>query len=91
MAKSLEMLHAGIPDFEVTIVDMIAEGDKVAIRLKWSGTHHGDFMGMTATGNAISIDVFDMFRVQDGKITDHWGVSDTLTMMTQLGALPDPE
>jgi len=91
VTEVFKMVHTATSDFKVTIVDMIAEDDKVAVRMIWGGTHQGDFMGMPATGNTIAFDVFDMFRVQDGKITDHWGVSNTMKMMSQLGAFSEPE
>ncbi len=48
------------------------------------GTHRGDLMGMPATGKSVSMDGFDLIRVQDGLCTEHWGVQDNAGMMQQL-------
>jgi len=88
---SIAMMHAAFPDFTVTIDDMIAEGDRVAVRLTWSGTQDGEFMGMPPTGKSFSMNVFDIFRMEGGQVVEHWGLSDTMAMMTQLGMMPAPE
>ena len=82
---------AAFPDLQVTIDDLIAEGDKVVARETWTGTHKGDFMGMPATGRRISFGVIDIVRVEDGQLVEHWAVSDSLTMLQQLGAIPEPD
>lgn len=87
-AQAISMMHAAFPDFHVTIEDMVAEGDKVVVRQTWTGTHKGEFMGMPATGNSFSIPVIDILRVADGKVTEHWGLSDMGSMMQQLGLAP---
>lgn len=89
-AMNLPMLHTAIPDLVFTITTMVAEGDKVAVLGVWNGTHQGEFMGLPATNNPISVPVFDLFRVEAGKIVEHWGVTDNMAMMTQLGAIPKP-
>ncbi len=79
----------GIPDLSVEIEDMIAEGDKVVARVRFTGTHEGEFMGFAATGNKIDFAAIDVLAWHDGKATDHWGVTDTAAMLTQVGAI-DP-
>jgi predicted ester cyclase len=73
------------------ILDMIAEGDKVAVRYTVEGTHEGDLFGVPPTGRRVSIESITVERVSDGKIREHWRVTDTLDMMQQLGAIPAPE
>jgi steroid delta-isomerase-like uncharacterized protein len=85
------MLRSAFPDFKATIEDMVAEGDKVALRLTWSGTHEGEFMGLPPTGKRFSIPVFDILRMDGGKIVEHWGQMDRMAMMQQLGAMPGPD
>ena len=85
-----ESMIAAFPDLKVTYDDVIAEGDKVVMRSTWRGTHKGEFMGIPATGNAVSFSVVDIIRMSDGKATDHWGVSDVFTMMQQMGVLSEP-
>ena len=87
----IQMMHSAFPDFNAAIHDIIAEGDKVAVRMTWSGTQNGEFMEIPASGNSFSTPVFDIFRIVDGKIEEHWGLSDMAGMMQQLGAAPGPE
>ena len=84
------MMFAAFPDFHVVIDDQVAEGDKVVTRKTVSGTHQGDFMGIPATGKRMEIPVIDVFRVVNGKCTDHWSVSDQMSMMQQLGLVATP-
>lgn len=83
------MLHTAFPDFKATINDLIAEDDKVVVFMTWNGTQDGDWMGMPPSGKQMSINVIDIFRVADGKLVEHWGISDTMAMMQQLGAMPE--
>jgi steroid delta-isomerase-like uncharacterized protein len=83
------MLHTGFPDFRATIEDIIAEDDRVMVRMTWSGTQTGEFMGMPSSGKAMSIAIVDIFRLAEGKIVEHWGVMDMMGMMQQLGAMPE--
>ncbi len=80
--------HAGFSDFHMAIHDMIAEGDKVAIRATVSGTHDGEFIGMPPTGKTISVGAVEIFEVRNGKITGRWGTPDRATLMEQLGLAP---
>jgi steroid delta-isomerase-like uncharacterized protein len=90
-AKQLTtMLRSAFPDFKATIHDIIAEGDKVAVRMTWSGTQQGEFMGIPPTGKSVSIGVFDIVRVAGGKLVEHWGQMDNMGMMQQLGVIPAP-
>jgi len=81
-----ELMRSAFPDFRVDVEDMIVEGDKVAVRMRMSGTHQGDFMGMPGTGRRFAVTTIDIVRVVDGKAVEHWGATDTMGMMQQLGA-----
>jgi steroid delta-isomerase-like uncharacterized protein len=83
-------LRSAFPDFKATIEDILAEGDKVVIRMTWRGTHQGEFMGIPATGKRISIGVIDIIRVSGGKAVEHWGQMDAMGLMQQIGAIPAP-
>jgi steroid delta-isomerase-like uncharacterized protein len=83
----LEMTHAAFPDFRVEIEQLLAEGDTVVIRSRFLGTHEGEFMGIPATGREMDMAVIDILRVADDKIVEHWGITDTMAMMEQLGAI----
>ena len=85
------MLRSAFLNFKTTIEDIIAEGDKVVIRMTWSGTHTGgEFMGIPATGKSVSFGVIDIIRMAGGKLVEHWGQMDSMLMMQQLGAIPTP-
>lgn len=85
------MFRSAFPDFNATIADIIAEGDKVVIRMTWSGTQKGEFMGVPPTGKSVSFGVFDIIRIAEGKFVEHWGQMDSIAMMQQLGVMPTPE
>ena len=84
------MLHGAFPDFRATIDDMVAEGDKVVMRMTWRGTHKGEFMGIPPTGKSVSFGVIDIIRIAGGKFVEHWGQMDRMALMQQLGAIPAP-
>jgi len=84
------MLRSAFPDFKATIDDILAEGDKVVIRMTWSGTQKGEFMGVPATGKRVSFGVIDIIRITNGKLVEHWGQMDSMSLMQQLGAIPAP-
>ena len=81
--------HSIFPDLNVTLEDIVASGDMVAVRGQMR-THHtgGDFLGAKATGNELQWKGIAMFRITDGKITDRWFNSDSLSVVQQLGAVP---
>jgi steroid delta-isomerase-like uncharacterized protein len=81
---------AAFPDLHAEIHTQIAEGDRVVTHKTLTGTHRAPFMGIPATDRRVSIEVIDILRVAEGKITDHWAVVDQLGMLQQLGALPAP-
>ena len=84
------MFRSAFPDLKFTIEDLIAEGDKVVGRMAFTGTHKGEFMGMAATNKQINIQEIHIVRISGGKMVEHWGIEDSMTMMQQLGAIPGP-
>jgi steroid delta-isomerase-like uncharacterized protein len=76
------------PDFQFTIDDMIAEGDRVATKKTFSGTHTAELNGIPPTWKRVSITFVDILRLRDGKIIEHWLSMDQLRFMQQLGVLP---
>ncbi len=86
----VSMFRSAMPDLRVVVEDMIAEGDKVATRYTLEGTHEGELFGVPPTGQRLSIKSFTVERVSEGKIREHWRVSDNLDMMQQLGVIPPP-
>ncbi len=89
LRERVEMLRSAFrPHF--TIEDIIAEGDKVAVRWTNRGTHVGAFMGLPATGKVFAMAGIDIHRLRDGKLAEHWHVVDLLGQLQQLGVLPQP-
>jgi steroid delta-isomerase-like uncharacterized protein len=84
------MLQAAFPDGTFTTEDLIAEGDRVAARARFRGTHQGEWMGLPATGRTVDVGLVDIVQFRDGVGTAHWGVFDAMEMMQQLGAIPGP-
>jgi steroid delta-isomerase-like uncharacterized protein len=84
------MFRQAFPDSYFTVEDMIAEGDKVATRKTFHGTHEGEFLGIPPTGRPVSIGLIDVVRVADGRVVEHWSIGDSLGMMEQLGVIPQP-
>jgi steroid delta-isomerase-like uncharacterized protein len=90
LADVLAGLFAGFPDLHWTIRDTVAEDDRVAAYSTWTGTHRGDFMGIPATGNPVSVDAWTIDRYQNGKMTESRLIMDVAGLLTQLGVLPAP-
>ncbi len=88
-AKAIfSMIRAGFSDHDAVIHDQIAEGDKVATRKTFTGTHDGEFLGVPPTGRRVTIEVIDIVRVQDGRIVEHWNTVNLLGALQQMGAAP---
>jgi steroid delta-isomerase-like uncharacterized protein len=85
------MFVTAFPDMQITIEDTLAEGDKVATRGVFRGTHHGTFMGIPATGKPIAVKYIDIWRVENGQAVENWVQMDMLGLMQQLGVIPAPE
>ena len=84
------MYRVAFPDLRMEADDVIAAGDKVVARVTATATQTGEFMGMPASGKAVAIRLIDIMRFDDaGMVCEHWGVMDMLSMLQQLGALPD--
>jgi predicted SnoaL-like aldol condensation-catalyzing enzyme len=82
------VIFKAVPDFSYTLKKMAAEGDIVMAFSSTTGTHTGgEWIGKEADGAALDYDVVDIFRVQDGKIAEHWDVADTFTFFRQLGVI----
>jgi steroid delta-isomerase-like uncharacterized protein len=91
LKQAQRRVAAGLSDARMTIEDVIAEGDKVAVRLTSHGRHSGEFMGMPASGQEYTITEIHIFRIADGKVAEHWREADMLGLMQQLGAVGSAE
>jgi steroid delta-isomerase-like uncharacterized protein len=86
LKAAMARVAQGLADAKFNIEDVIAEGDLVAVRLAASARHVGNFMGMPASGRSYEIGEIHIFRVRDGKVSEHWHQFDTAGLMKQLGA-----
>jgi steroid delta-isomerase-like uncharacterized protein len=84
------MYRAAFPDLQMRAEEVLTSGDKTVIRVRATGTHQGEMMGMPPTGKSIDVKLIDIMQFNDaGMICEHWGLIDMLSMMQQLGAIPD--
>jgi steroid delta-isomerase-like uncharacterized protein len=84
------MYFDAIPDLRVRVEEMVAEGDKVAVRWTGEGTHRGALLGVPPTGNHVRIDGISIYRLAGGKIAEQFEQWDKLNLMQQLGVAPTP-
>jgi steroid delta-isomerase-like uncharacterized protein len=82
------MMRSGFPNIQWTIDDMVTENDKVAVRFTMTGTHHGTFFGVPATGKTIVVQAMNFYRLADDQIIEEFGQPDMLGLLTQIGAIP---
>jgi steroid delta-isomerase-like uncharacterized protein len=82
--QGYELVKRAFPDLKIHVDDLVAAGDKVALRLTLSGTHQGNFQGIPATGRTISYVSHEFYRVADGAFAEEWICSDTASLFRQL-------
>lgn len=83
------MYRAAFPDMRMEPEDILVSGDKAVARVRATGTHQGELMGIPPTGRSIDVQLIDITRFgDDGLAHEHWGVFDALGMMQQLGVIP---
>lgn len=84
----INMMRGGFPDIQWTLMEIIAEDDRIAARFIMRGTHQGTFFGIPATGKQIEVQAMNFYRFSDGKIIGEHGQPDLLGLLKQLGAVP---
>ena len=89
-SEGVRQQHAGylaaFPDEQITVEDLIAEGDRVAVRVTVRGTHRGIFMGVAPTGRPVALEAITIYRVDAEKIVEDWTIADIPGLQQQLGA-----
>jgi steroid delta-isomerase-like uncharacterized protein len=85
LKAAIARVNAGLSDVSMTVEDIVAEDDRVALRLRSRARQTGELMGMPATGRSYEIEEMHLFRVTDGRIAEHWHVADMASMQRQLG------
>jgi len=89
--QQIAAFRAGFPDLQVTVDELLVDGDRFASRTTVTGTHTGDLMGMPATGQRISVEAVDIGRIENGLAKERWGGLNMYSMLTQLGVIPAPQ
>jgi len=78
------LFRDALPDVDVTVDELIAEGEWVAVATTTTGTHEGPLLGMPPTGRRVAVTGIDLLRVRDGRIVEHRGLTDTVGLLRQL-------
>jgi len=86
--RNADVFFNAFPDMQIETQDMFAADDKVAVRLRFTGTHTGEFLGNQPTGRRVDYQSYELYRIADGMIAEEWICSDMLTILTQIGAFP---
>ena len=82
------MVSSAFPDLHIEVDDVIGKGEKVAVRWTAQGTNTGPLLGMPPSGEHITIEGIDFFRLEHGRVIEHWGWLDVIGLMQQLGVAP---
>lgn len=80
--------YAAFPDGRHEIVEVVTDGDRIAVRGVWRGTHRGSFQGVPASGRAVAIDMMMVDRFVEGRLVQRAGLFDAVALMQQIGAFP---
>ena len=83
----LDVYHAGFPRLRATADEVIVSGDRAVVRWTAEGTHEGDLLGIQATHRDVRMTGIDILRIADGQIVEHWGETNALQTMQQIGAI----
>jgi predicted ester cyclase len=89
--QHIHMYYAAFSDFTQTVDDLVAEGDRVAARVTAEAVHTGEFMGVPPSGKRISYVNIGIARIRDDQIVEWWASPDQLSVMRQLGLVPEPQ
>jgi steroid delta-isomerase-like uncharacterized protein len=84
------MMAAAFSDVKATLGPSLESGDLASAQVTITGRHTGEFMGVPASDKQFEIEAIDMIRIEDGKCAEHWGVTDNMALMQQIGAIPEP-
>lgn len=83
----IQGMRTAFPDLRFVLEELIGEDAIVAARYRWQGTHKGTFLGIAPTGRRLSVRGMDFYRLEDGRVIEHWDTVDEFGMLSQLGDL----
>ena len=85
-----DSFRESFPDRSFKLHQVVTEGDRVAVRLTWTGTNRGEYAGIAPTGKPVEVNGMSVFRLLDGEIMEEWVEQDILGLYKQIGAIPGP-
>lgn len=88
LKQAIAMFHGAFSGLKMSMDEILEQGDSVAVRFTVTGTHTGEFAGVPATGNRVEFGGIDIIHFKDGKMVEHWGYTDQVGLMQQIGAMP---
>lgn len=83
--ENVAVMEASFSDLSAEVLHAIADDDLVAMRIRFTARHTGDFLGIPATGRVVQYDSLEHYRVRDGRIAEEWIASDVGALLAQLG------
>lgn len=86
LAEHIAAIEAAFPRYELDLQDMVAEADRVAVRAQFRGTHTGPFAGIDPTGATVTAGLIIIYRIEEGRVAEHWMQFDRMDLMAQLHA-----
>lgn len=86
LKKYFAGLHTAFAGLQLPIWAMVAEGDKVAVYNSIKGIHRADYGGLKAKGNSVNAQAFQLYRVEKGRLAEHWEMADLATLLQQIQA-----
>jgi predicted ester cyclase len=89
--KFLAGILAGFSDYHGDIQEILAEGNRIVVRTVWTGTQDGPFLDLPPSGRKLRFTTADFFRIENGKLVEHWDVVDSLPRAVALGLVPPPK
>jgi steroid delta-isomerase-like uncharacterized protein len=90
LAETVSVYRSAMSDLRVDVEHQFTEGDYVATRVTVRGTHDGELMGTPATGRKVAFSMLTISRCENGRIAEEWEIADTMSLLRQVGAVPDP-
>jgi steroid delta-isomerase-like uncharacterized protein len=90
LAEMVSVYRSAMSDLHVDVEHQFAEGDYVATRATIRGTHDGELMGTPATGRRVAFSMLTISRCENGRIAEEWEIADTMSLLQQVGAAPEP-
>ena len=88
LKEHIRVAEEAFPLYHLDAEEILAEGDLVSVRGRVRGVHRGSLMGIPPTEKSVDVSIFITYRIGGGKIVEHWMLTDNMTMMQQIGAIP---